>query len=167
MLRGVNVGGKNRLAMGDLRGLFESLGCTDVETLIQSGNVVFTSTGPITAPTIEAEIQRVFGLDVPVVMRTGTALNKVLAANPFPDRDTHLLHVAFLGAKPDAKVVRDLDGPRFAPEEFSVSRTEAYLYLPNGMARTKLPPYLERSLKVPMTIRNWNTATKLAEMAGR
>jgi uncharacterized protein (DUF1697 family) len=167
LLRGVNVGGKNRVAMRELRALFESLGFTEVETLIQSGNVVFSSTSAVTAPKIEAEIRRAFGLDVSVVMRTITALNKVLAANPFADRDTHRLHVAFLGAKPGSNVVGALDGGRFAPEEFSVGGTEVYLYLPNGMARTKLPSYLERNLKVPMTIRNWNTATKLAEMAGR
>ena len=81
--QGVNVGGKNKVSMSALRSLMESLGHTDVTTYIQSGNVVFTAGGDVTPQSIERAIQRKFGLDVTVVLRTRAALKKIVKANPF------------------------------------------------------------------------------------
>jgi uncharacterized protein (DUF1697 family) len=167
LLRGVNVGGKNKLAMHELRDLFESLGYRDVQTFIQSGNVVFSSRTAVQALALETEIRRHFELSVAVVLRTGPQLRKVVADNPFAGRDPVKLHVGFMAKKAPTAAVAGLDVGAFDPERFSVKGTEIYLYLPNGMARTKVPSYLDRRLKVPTTIRNWNTVTKLVELVGQ
>jgi uncharacterized protein (DUF1697 family) len=164
LLRGVNVGGKNKLPMKALAALFESLGHAGVRTFIQSGNVVFSSKAKPDSAKIEAAIADEFSLQIPVVVRSATELKRAIAANPFDDVER--VHVAFLAAKPAAPAVRSLEPGPFAPERFAVKGTEIYLYLPNGMARTKLPAYLDRRLKVSATIRNWRTTNKLAEMAG-
>ena len=75
------------------------------------------------------------------------------------------LHVAFMAGEPSRPVVDDLDRDRFRPEEFVVQGHDLYLYLPNGVGRTKLPAYLDRQLKTPFTIRNWNTVMKLLELS--
>jgi uncharacterized protein (DUF1697 family) len=165
LLRGVNVGAKRRLAMGDLVAVFESLGLRDVRTYIQSGNVVFSGDRRISAERLAAAIEERFGLPVPVVLRTADQLVRVLESNPFANADPALLHVGFLERKPAASVVRALDPPAWAPEEFVVAGTEVYLRLPNGMGRAKLPPQLERRLGVGITFRNWRTVATLAEMA--
>jgi uncharacterized protein (DUF1697 family) len=152
--------------MRELRALFVSLGYHDVETFIQSGNVVFSSSGPVDASALAGEIRRTFALDIPVVLRSAAQMRKVLAADPFGGEDPDHTHVAFMASKPAAAPVKGLGGEGFEPERFSVRGTEIYLHLPNGMARTKLPAYLERRLKVAMTIRNWRTTAKLVELAG-
>lgn len=164
LLRGVNVGGKNKLSMTALAELFESLGHTEVRTYIQSGNVVFSSKAKPNPATLEKAIARSFSLKVPVVVRSAVDLKKAIAANPFDDVER--VHVAFLATRPPASALRSLDPDPFEPERFLIKGTEIYLYLPNGMARTKLPAYLDRRLKLGATIRNWKTTTKLAELAG-
>jgi len=165
LLRGINVGGKNKLPMAELRELFEALGHTGVSTFIQSGNVIFTSARPVAAPSLEAAITMQFGLNVSVVLRTPVELKKVVQANPFAGVDPSKLHVGFMAAKPAAAVVAKLDAGRFIPEEFSIRDADLYLHLPDGMGRTKLAAYLDRQLKIPTTIRNWNTVNQLVELA--
>jgi uncharacterized protein (DUF1697 family) len=165
LLRGVNVGGHAKLPMTKLRELIESLGHTEVQTLIQSGNVVFSSPREVTSGSIEAVLERELGLTVPVLLRTPAELQRILAGNPFPDADPSSLHVGFMSRKPPAKAVRELDSARFAPEEVEVKGLELYFHLPNGMGRAKLPPYVDRRLGVPTTVRNWKTVTKLLEIA--
>jgi uncharacterized protein (DUF1697 family) len=167
LLKGVNVGGKNKLAMSDLRALFESLGHHDVETYIQSGNVVFRPVGRVTADALASQITKRFGLTVAVVLRTAAELGKVLGANPFADADPGTLHVGFMASKPSAASLGQLDFDLHWPDAFAVVGRELYLCLPDGMARTKLPGYLDRRLKVPTTIRNWRTVEKLTEMVQR
>ncbi|HMC51288.1 MAG TPA: DUF1697 domain-containing protein [Acidimicrobiales bacterium] len=166
LLRGVNVAGKNQVPMAGLRALFESLGCTDVSTYVQSGNVIFTSAGRVTAKALEAAIEGNLGVATTVVLRTPAELRQVLDANPFPAADTSKLHVGFMAHLPSAPAAEGLDRARFLPEEFAVTRAEVYLHLPNGMGRAKLPAYLDRRLDVAMTVRNWNTVTKLADLTG-
>jgi uncharacterized protein (DUF1697 family) len=165
LLRGVNVGGKNKVAMAELRTLVESLGHSDVSTFIQSGNVIFATKRAITPASLESAIAKTFGIDISVVLRTVPELAKVVTTNPFGSADTSKLHIGFMTKKPPAAVVKTLDGDEFAPEQFVIKGTELYLHLPNGMGRTKLPAYLDRRLKVPTTVRNWNTVTKLLELA--
>ena len=165
LLRGVNVGGRNTVSMADLRSLVESLGHTEVTTYIQSGNIVFTSAKAVAAPTLEAAIKGKFGLDVTVVLRTPAELARVVKANPFAREDLSKVHVGFMARKPAKTVVTEIDAARFEPEEFAVLGAELYLYLPNGMGRSKLPDYLGRQLKIPTTVRNWNTVLKLLDLA--
>ena len=165
LLRGVNVGGARKLPMAELRALVESLGCTRVSTYIQSGNVVFSAGKPVAPATLEVAIADRFGLDVAVMLRTPAQLEHVLEANPFPDADRSRLHVGFMAKRPNTATVAGLEADRFVPDEFAVEGAEVYLHLPAGMGRTKLPDYLVRRLAVPVTVRNWNTVGKLAELA--
>ena len=167
LLRGVNVGGHAKLPMTKLREIIESLGHTEVQTLIQSGNIVFSSPRKVTPGSIESALERELGLTVPVLLRTPAELQRILAGNPFPGADPASLHVGFMSGKPPAAAIRELDTARFAPEEVAVRGLELYFHLPNGMGKAKLPPYIDRRLGVPTTVRNWRTVTKLLEIARR
>jgi uncharacterized protein (DUF1697 family) len=169
LLRGINVGGLNPLPMAGLRALFGSLGYTDVTTLIQSGNVVFTAPKAVTPAGLERAIAAEFGLDITVVVRTANELAKAVKANPFGSADPSTLHLGFMAANPAAAAVAavtKIDAGRFEPDEFAIRGCDLYLHLPNGMGRAKLPGYLDRQLKVPTTVRNWNTVAKLIGLAG-
>jgi uncharacterized protein (DUF1697 family) len=165
LLRGVNVGGARKLPMGELRALVESLGHDDVRTYIQSGNVVFSSSAAVKASALEQAIRKSFGYDVTVILRTPSQLARIVERNPFPDAGPSDLHVGFAVRKPAKAAVASIDADRYLPEEFAVVGTEVYLRLPNGMGRARLPPYLDRTLGVPTTVRNWRTVEKLVELA--
>jgi uncharacterized protein (DUF1697 family) len=172
MLRGINVGGRNRVKMADLEALFAGLGHSDVVTYVQSGNVVFRSASKSAAalPTaIEERITRDLGLAVTVLIRSKAELDKVTAANPFlaGGADLTKLHVTFLAAKPDAALVKAVAEFRAEPDEFRIAGREVYLHCPAGYGNTKLNnTFWEKKLGVGATTRNWNTVTKLTELAG-
>ena len=166
LLRGVNVGGKNKVSMAELRSLFEHLGFADVSTYIQSGNVLFSPTTSVTPEAVQVAIKERLGVDVTVVLRTPRELRRAVDALPFTDVEMSKLHVGFMAHEPAHDVIGTLDAEPFHPEEFAVSGCELYLHLPNGMGRAKLPAYLDRHLQVPTTIRNWKTVTKLLELSG-
>ncbi|HEV3268985.1 MAG TPA: DUF1697 domain-containing protein [Acidimicrobiales bacterium] len=165
LLRGVNVGGHNKLAMTDLRALCEDLGYTDVRTFIQSGNVIFTSAKAPKMTTLEAAIKDRFAIETDVIFRNASELDAAVKGNPFLRPQDSGLHVGFAAANISETVVASLDHERFAPDTFEVVGAEVYLFLPNGAGQSKLPAYLARQLKVPVTLRNWKTVTKLAELA--
>jgi uncharacterized protein (DUF1697 family) len=166
LLRGVNVGGKNLVTMPQLRTLVTSLGHTDVSTYIQSGNIIFTSDKKVTPKSLEPAIATTFGIEIAVMLRTPAELKGILKDNPFPTADLSRLHVGFMTEPPAAAAVAKLDREPFLPEEFAIKGTELYVHLPNGVGRSKLLAYLGRQLKVPTTVRNWNTVMKLVELAG-
>lgn len=165
LLRSVNVGGRGSLKMDALREAFTGLGYADVVTYIQSGNVVFTSTGPVAADDLGAALSAALGADLTVMLRTGADLAEVLAADPFGSAPRSARHIGFLSSEPPAAVVDGLDLARFAPEEAAILGAEVHLLLPDGMGRAKLPQHLARVLADAVTYRNWNTASKLAELA--
>ena len=171
LLRGINVGGRTRVGMDDLRRLFVALGHADVKSYVQSGNVLFSS--PVEESSrligdIERRIARDLGVTVTVLLRTKDDLARVVANNPFVSRETDpaKLHVTFLADAPDHERVARLDTPSGGPDEFSLAGREVYLHCPHGYGRTKLNnAYLERRLGVAATTRNWNTVTKLCDLA--
>jgi uncharacterized protein (DUF1697 family) len=165
LLRGINVGGKHPVPMAKLRARCEALGYTDVQTYIQSGNVVFSSTRAVTPAAFEKALQSEFGFAIPVVLRTAKELAGIAAHDPFPKIERAHVHVGFLAKKPTAAAVKTIDHERFAPEEVVVKGCEIYYHLPNGMGRAKLPLHVDRQLKIPTTVRNWNTVTKLVTLA--
>jgi uncharacterized protein (DUF1697 family) len=173
LLRAVNVGGNNKIAMPALRVTLESLGYSDVTTYIQSGNIVFDSTQRKSAalvPQIEAAISRDFGLAIDVVVRSARELTTAIESNPYVGRITNplALHVVFLNEAPDRARVNTLDPTRFRPDEFTFGTRELYLHCPDGVGRSKLPSALLTKLAPePATMRNWNTVTKLAALAAR
>jgi uncharacterized protein (DUF1697 family) len=164
LLRAVNVGGRGTVGMGELRTLFEALGFRSVSTYLQSGNVVFESDGAVLPGDLELAVADRFAVDTTVVIRSAAAMREVVGSNPFGGEDATKVHVGFMAACPDAGAVGELDRERFDPERVVVRGTEAYLLLPNGMGRTKLPGRLDRMLEIPVTYRNWNTVTKLLEL---
>jgi uncharacterized protein (DUF1697 family) len=170
LLRGVNVGGKNKIPMAGLKSSFSALGLEDVVTYIQSGNVVFrspTRAARDLAAGIEQRVAKDFGVGVTVLLRTPSELEAIADGNPFLSgkADPSKLHVVFLSGRPAAGAVAKLDPERSPPDEFSVRGREIYLHLPNGAGRSKLTvDYFERRLGVRGTARNWKTLTKLVEL---
>jgi uncharacterized protein (DUF1697 family) len=169
LLRGINLGSRRRVAMGELRELLGGLGHGDVRTHLQSGNVVLTS--KLAPATLERELEREIaaslGVDVEVMVRTRDELARVIARNPLGDvaSDPSRYLVSFLSAKPDPKVVRELAKLDVEPERFVISGRELYSWHPDGVHRSKLGKRLERRLGVSATARNWNTVTKLLALA--
>lgn len=173
LLRGINVGGKNKLPMNDLAAVFTDVGCTSVQTYIQSGNVVFFAKAALAkrvARLVAAAIAERLGLDVPVVLRTVEELRAVAGANPFLKKgtDTKTLHVAFLADRPDAKKVAALEHPDpKSSDAFAVRGREVYLLFPAGVAKTKLSNrFFDARLETTSTVRNWRTVLKLVDLAG-
>lgn len=167
LLRGINLGARNKIAMADLRDLLETIGAEDVTTYVQSGNVVFRSASR-SAETLERAIEKRIkadlGLEVAVLVRTKAQLAALVDGNPFGDPKT--VHVTFLAEKPAAARVRKLDPERSPGDEFRVVGREVYLRCPNGYGPSKLSnSYFEKQLGVAATTRNWRTVTKLAELA--
>jgi len=170
LLRGVNVGGKNVLPMRELAAMFVAAGCVEVETYVQSGNVVFGAAedevGGL-AGVIEGGVAERFGIRSPVILRSAAEMRRVVAGNPFAGVADLSLHVYFLRDLPTAVKVRGLDYARSAGDSFAVVGREIYLHLPNGMARTKLTNvYFDRALGTVCTARGWKTVGRLAEMMG-
>ncbi len=174
MLRAVNVGGHNKVRMEALRSLYESLGLREVETFIQSGNVIFLTEKrdlKRLAATIADGIEHSFAFRPEVILRTAADLRAVLASNPFaarPGLDPTKLLVAFLSREPDREALEKVLGIKADPEELRIEGRELFVYFPNGMARPKLSlALIERTLKTPATGRNWNTVGKLLDIAER
>jgi len=169
LLRGINVGPRQRVKMPELRELIEGLGYTDVRTLVQSGNVVFSArAAPATLEKkLETEIEKQLGVDPKVVVRTRDELAAAIEASPFdvPD-DPRNLHVTFLSGEPDAAAVKKLEDADLGDDELAFLGREIYVLYANGMGRSELAKQLGRTkLGVAATDRNWNTVTKLLEMA--
>ena len=171
LLRGINVGGKNRLPMEALAAMFREAGCNEVRTYIQSGNVVFRADPTLAEDIpslISASILSQFGYRVPVVTRTTREFQELVQANPFAEAgvEANKLHVLFLADLPDRAHVDALDPNRSPGDEFAVLGREVYLHCPNGVARSKLTnSYFDSSLLTTSTARNWRTVRRLLEMA--
>ena len=171
LLRGINVGGKNRLPMQALIEMFLAAGCDEVRTYIQSGNVLFRRTptpGEDVSSLVSEAILNRFGYRIPIVTRTAREIREVVSANPFvaAGADTDKLHVTFLPEPPDPARVAALDPNRSPGDQFAVLGREVYLYCPNGFARTQLTNgYFDSALATTSTTRNWRTTLKLLELA--
>ncbi len=166
LLRAVNVGGRNKVSMAELRALCAELGWRDVSTYIQSGNVVFRADATEPAATLRAAIAERFGVQTPVVVRTHDDLRQAAATVPpgLTD-DPKKLHVLFLDGAPDPAVAGALDPDRYAPDRFVVVGDRVYLHFPNGAGQAKLNmKWLERALGVAGTARNVRTLHKLIEL---
>jgi uncharacterized protein (DUF1697 family) len=169
-LRAINVGGKNKLPMKDLATMFEAVGCRDVVTYIQSGNVVFSAPATVLKKlpqTISRRIADDFGHTVPVVIRSHEQIAAVVRGNPFlkAGEPEKTLHVVFLADLPAAEAVAKLDPQRSPPDRFIVAGQDIYLHLPNGAGESKLTnAWMDSKLSTISTARNWTTVLKLYEM---
>ena len=173
LLRGINVGGANRLAMADLRAVAARAGLGAPRTLLQSGNLVFSAEeakGAALERRLEAAIAAELGLTLDVVVRTADAWSDMVAANPFPAeaaRDPARLAVLALKTAPDPAAGARLRAAIRGPETARVIGREAFVIYPDGMGQSRLTPaIIDRALGVRGTARNWNTVLKVAAMAG-
>ncbi len=172
MLRAVNVGGRGKLPMENLRAICAAIGCSDVQTYIQSGNVVFKTAErslPKLAAKLEDAIEKKFGFRPPVILRTPAQLRAVIENNPFAKRQEvapNKLLVWFLHAPLSTDAVARVAALPPTPEEVKIVGSEVFVYFPNGQGQTKLNwATVERAMKVTGTGRNLNTVMKLLEMA--
>jgi uncharacterized protein (DUF1697 family) len=169
LLRGVNIGPRNRVPMAELRACLEEAGFENVRTYVQSGNVVLEakSKPAETARTVERLIAERFGLEIAVVARTRAQLARVVERNPLADvaDDPKRYQVSFLDGPLPAASKRKLEQARAEPERFVVDGREIYAWHPAGAARSKLWAVLAgRGLGVTATARNWTTVTALLEL---
>lgn len=172
MLRGVNVGGHNKIKMDALRALYESMKLREAQTYVQSGNVIFrTDERDIARLTkrIEDGIERKLRFRPDVILRTATEMREVIARNPFAKRrgiEPSKLLVSFLASDPGAEAREKVRQMKCDPEELRIEGREMHIYFPNGVGHSKLSLVrLEKTLKTPGTARNWNSVTKMLEMA--
>lgn len=170
LLRGINLGARNRVPMAELRGLLERLGCQAVRTFGQSGNAVLASDAP--ADELEAAIGAAvarLAVETTVITRTAGGLAAVVAGNPFAAvaTDPRLHQVSFLSAEPDPAVIRELAAADIAPERVAFAGREVHGWHPNGIQRSPLARLLtDHRLGVTATARNWRTVTALSDLAG-
>ena len=170
LLRGINIGPNNRIAMPALRAALEDAGFADVATYLQSGNVVLESGRPPAQVAAECEraIAASFGLEIAVVARTRDELADVIQRDPLGDVATNpkRYQVTFLGAKLPAETARKLEAAAAGDERLVVSGRELYAWHPDGVGRSKLASLLAgRGLGVTATARNWTTVTSLLALA--
>jgi uncharacterized protein (DUF1697 family) len=169
LFRGINVGGSHLLPMKELSLVLEKNGCTDVQTYIQSGNVIFRS--PISdaahlARRLTGVVSRSHGFGPWVLVLTPSELERAAAGNPFPQADENpkSLHLFFLAEQPKAPDLKSLHSLKARTEDFALKDRIFYLYTPDGFGRSKLAARAERLLGVDSTARNWRTVTTLLEM---
>lgn len=184
LLRGINVGGHNKIPMTDLKNLYAALGFKQISTYIQSGNVVFEAECTLQeaektlAQTIQQAIMQQFNCKVPVVIRSGAALSTFAAQNPFlahtPDPD-HLianLHAIFLADLPNSTLIEKAIAaaaslPTSSQDKFVVVGADIYLYCAGKYSDSKLSnAFFEAQFQTSATTRNWKTVQQLAQMVG-
>ena len=170
LLRGINVGGNNMVAMADLRAMLTALGFADVKTVLQSGNAVFR--GPATSPArleqrLEAEMTKRFGISCDYHVRTAAELREAMDANPLKaeaKKDPSRLLVTFYRTPLDKSAVRAAQAAIDGPEIVRCAGRHLYMYYPDGQGNSKAAIVVGRILKVQGTARNWNTVSKLATL---
>lgn len=167
LLRGINVGGNKKVSMAELRDFAAKLGLDDPRTLLQSGNLVFSSktTAQKLESMLEMETKKRFALETRYLLRTADEWQSVIAVNPFPDaavRDPSHLVVMFFRDAPAPRSVKALQAAIVGREAVRAIGRQAYLTYPDGIGDSKLTlPMIEKALGTTGTGRNWNTVTKI------
>lgn len=159
LLRGINVGGNSRVPMATLKTIFAELGCTDIVTVLNSGNVVFT--GDVTPAAVEKRILEETGVSTKVLVVDGARLKRIVAGMPFEGDGSRLL-VTLMGAVP-----RDIPRPtdeELAPERLQVGPDAVYSSMPDGISNSKLKPAFWKQFPPEATGRNLRTLKKLVEL---
>ena len=183
LLRGINVGGRNKVPMKDLREVVTSLGHTGVTTYIQSGNVLFSTADTDTAKlaaALESAISERFGIWSSVVVLSRDQLTEVLAGNPYPDEpNPRLVHVVFLNAEPPGDLLDRIAAAGSAVaakggrDTVQAAGHALFLHTPDSFGTSELAQVVFRIISAPAknkqpglaaTARNWATATKLLSM---
>lgn len=170
LLRGINVSGRNRVPMADLRPLCETLGWSAVRTYIQSGNVVFEAKGEGASleAALETAIQTRFGLAIPVIVRSAKQWPAYVSGNPFPqaaEAEPNRLMLCLSKVKPAGDCADMLQARAKDGEQVRLVGDAIYIHFPDGAGSSKLSPSLiDRLVGSPVTARNWRTMLTLQEM---
>lgn len=170
LLRGINVGGHNKLPMAELRTLCDSLGWTDVQTYIQSGNLLFRAAGKPAAleDALQTAIAERFELDIATLVRHADEWPLLMAANPFPDAsdvEPDRVMLALSRQPPRDDALERLRARAVRGERVGLSGGALWVHFPEGAGTSKITPtLLDRAAGSPVTLRNWRTVMKLAEM---
>jgi uncharacterized protein (DUF1697 family) len=177
ILRGINVSGKNKIKMEELRDAISDRGFKNVETYIQSGNIIFDSESNSRLEQRFHEIIREeFGYDVPVLVRSIAEFSEIVTSNPFLDEsngsedeiEEKYLHVTFLSREPEADRLKNILDGNYAPDRFIPKGKNIYLYTPGGYGKTRLSNnFFESKLNINTTTRNWKTVNTLFELANK
>lgn len=170
LLRGINVGGHNKLPMADLRTLLTSNGYISVSTYIQSGNILLSSDkNPASINKhIKDLLKNEFDYNIPVITITADELQKCYQENPFftEVKDIKFLHVTFLDKTPNISAIENLNLNTYKGDEFLIKNKFVYLHTPDCFAKTKFSnQQFEKQLVTIATTRNWRTVTKLVELS--
>ncbi len=173
LLRGINVSGQKLIRMADLNSLCASIGFVNVDTYLQSGNVLFEHSAEnvaILTDKLTTAIENQYGFSVAVWVELPEVFDQLLRENPFgtpPDKDTAGLYVTFLAREPDDEALELLKQTGSQGEELRAAGRYLYLHFENGYGRAKLNNnYIEKKLQMPATTRNWKTVNALYTMAG-
>ena len=167
LLRGINVGGRNKLPMRELTEVLKGLGLKNIKTYIQSGNIVFESGEeaelPSLAPRIKTAIRQSHGFEPEVILLSPEAFEEAIKANPYPEAeaDPKLLHIFFLKSAPGNPALDLLAAIKRDNEEFALIGKYFYLHTPDGIGRSKLAAGVEKALGVQVTARNWRSVQKI------
>lgn len=173
ILRGINVGGKRKILMADLRGLYESLGFENVISYIQSGNVIFESKKnngqSIFSKKIKGAILEKYGFDVPIIIRSVEEIKHLVETNPYLKKEgvkIENLCITFLSEVPSAENLEKIKTFDYSPDLFQIIEDNTFLFIEGKYHKSKLTNNLfEKKLKVSATTRNWKTVTKLLELS--
>ncbi len=170
ILRGINVGGKRKILMADLRSMCEKLGLKDVKTYIQSGNLIFNSDKPNSEleNDLEKAITKKYGFDVPVIVRTEKELENSINNNPFFNKDADIkqLHLTFLKEIPSKENIEKTLTFNFEPDKFKIEDKDIFILCAGKYHESKLTNnFFEKQLKIGATTRNWKTVMKLTELS--
>ncbi|MDQ7094036.1 DUF1697 domain-containing protein [Desulfosporosinus sp. PR] len=175
LLRGINVGGKNKVKMADLKLAFEEIGLSKVQTYIQSGNVLFESpeTEEALCRQIENKLEAEFGFHIPVILRTLTELERIIENCPFAAEEVgeaeaaskaESLYVGLLIQPPSQERIEQLSVYESRTDKFNIVGRDIYLLFHNSIRDSKLANNLNK-LNVLATTRNWKTLNKLVQLA--
>lgn len=172
ILRGINVSGQKKIKMADLKIYLEELSFQNVQTYIQSGNIIFKykSTNAVSLERmIEKKILEKYGFNVPTLVKTPDEIEYVIKNNPFlkdKKKATDRMYVTFLSEMPEKDNVKNLKDFNYNPEEYILDGKNIFFYSPNGYGNAKMNNnFFEKKLKVDATTRNWKTVNKLFELA--
>jgi uncharacterized protein (DUF1697 family) len=170
LFRGINVGSNRSLPMRELVELLAGLGLQNIQTYIQSGNVILETAEEDTArlaQRISQAVEQRRGFAPEVLLLKTADLENAVASNPYPEAEPYpkTLHVFFLGSAPPAPDLKKLESIRLDSERFALKGRLFYLHAPDGVGRSKLAASIEKALGVPVTGRNWQTVCKVLEMA--
>ncbi|HTR80917.1 MAG TPA: DUF1697 domain-containing protein [Bacteroidota bacterium] len=171
LLRGINVSGQKIIRMEELRKVFESLHYKHVTTYVQSGNVVFTAVGTMPEQlrkSIERKILKVFGFEVPVIVKKLSEIEAVIKRNPFAKvrlKGREMIYVTFLAEEPSKATKEELEGVVDPLDEIRISHAEIYLLCRKGYATTRFSnAFIEKKLGTIGTTRNWTTVNTLLDL---